>query len=243
VRTILILIALLSTTAPATAAQFFGTDRLVRVHIDDGAVPGATDEVRILDQQGDFVETREIFVDHDGAGAYSNHALAGQQSGIGGAAVTFIGSVDASGTSDAGGPDSTAETFLEVDFTLDVSESFTLRGDYDLVLGNGSVSLQVDLLGGGVSFVSASSDDLFEDHGALDYAGTLEPGNYTLAIRLFSLGENLPSGSNLGGGSVALRNFALLLEPVVVPEPGTALLVGLGLLAATARRNRTPVAR
>jgi hypothetical protein len=234
----ILIAALLLTAAPATAAQFNGTDRYVRVHVDDGAAPGADDEIRILDQQGDFNETREVTVDHPGPGAYSSNARADQGSGIGGAVVTFVGSADASGTSDDGGPNATAETFLRVDFSLSVSESFTLTGDYDLVLGNGSVSLAVNLAGGGVSFLSASSDDLFEDHGSLDYAGTIEPGDYSLTIQLIALDENLPTGSDPGAASVALRNFILVLEPVVVPEPGTALLVGLGLLATASRRSR-----
>jgi hypothetical protein len=152
-------------------------------------------------------------------------------------AVSFFGRAEASGTSEGGGPDSTGETRLEVDFTLAVSESFTIRGDYDLELGNGEVSLLVELLGGGVSFLAGSEADLFEDHGALDYAGTLPPGDYTLTIHLFALGENRPPGSNLGGASVALQNFSLLLEPV--PEPGTALLIALGLLAVASRKSRT----
>jgi hypothetical protein len=94
----------------------------------------------------------------------------------------------------------------------------------------------VTLFGGGVSFLTASGDDLFEDHGSLDYAGTLEPGNYTLTIELFALDENLPLDSDLGGASVALQNFILLLEPVNVPEPGTALLVALGLVLVTSRK-------
>jgi hypothetical protein len=235
-----LLIALLLLTAgPASAASFFGSDRSVRAHVDDGQIPGATEEAVILDQLADFIEAREVFVQHDGAGAYSNQARAEQQSSIGGAVVSFFGSAAASGTSESGGPDSTGETRLEVDFTLDISESFTLHGDYDLELGNGEASLRVELLGGGVSFLSASGDDLFEDHGSLDYAGTLEPGNYTLTIHLLALGENRPLGSNLGGASVALQNFILILEPVSVPEPGTAALVALGLAAAASRRGRT----
>jgi hypothetical protein len=231
----LLITLLMLAAGPAAAASFFGSDRTVRAHVDDGQVPGATEEITTLDQGGDFVETREVSVQHDGAGAYSSHALAEQQSLIGGASVSFFGQVEASGTSEDGGPDSTAESRLEVDFTLDVSESFTIRGDYDLELGSGEVSLRVTLFGGGVSFLTASGDDLFEDHGALDYAGTLEPGNYTLTIELFALDENLPLGSDLGGASVELQNFILVLEPVNVPEPGTALLVALGLAALASR--------
>lgn len=238
-RTLLIA-ALLLTSAPASAATFFASDRLIRAQIDDGAAPGALDETQILDQFGDFIDAREVTVVHDGDGAYSNHARAEQQSAVGGAVVTFIGSAAASGTSDSGGPNSRAETSLRVDFTLDISEAFTLHGDYDMSLGNGSVSLAVNLSGGGVSFLSASSDDLFESGGSLDYAGTIEPGNYTLTISLVALDENLGAGSDLGGALVSLENFILVLEPVVVPEPGIALLVGLGLLAVTAHGKRTP---
>lgn len=229
---------LLLAAGPAAAASFFGTDRSVRVHVDDGQIPGASDEATILDQLGEFFETREVLVEHDGVGAYTNDARAEQQSSIGGVAVSLFGRAEASGTSEGGGPDSTGETRLEVDFTLDVSESFTIGGDYDLELGNGEVSLRVELLGGGVSFQSASDEDGFEDHGALDFAGTLEPGSYTLLVRLFALGENRPPGSNLGGASVALENFLLLLEPVVVPEPGTATLVALGLVGVASRKRR-----
>lgn len=235
----LLIAVLLLIADPAAAASFFGTARSVRAHIDDGQIPGASEEATILDQLGDFVETREVFIDHEGVGAYSNEARGEQQSSIGGVVVTFFGHAEASGISEGGGPDSTGETRLAVDFTLDVSESFAIRGDYDLELGNGEVSLRMELLGGGVSFLSASADDLFENHGALDFAGTLPPGNYTLTIYLFALGENRPLGSNLGGASVALQDFSLLLEPVTVPEPSTAPLVALGLVAVASRKRRT----
>lgn len=236
-RALLISVLLLA-PGPAEAASFFETDRSVRVHIDDGQAPGASDEATILDQLGEFFEKREVFVEHDGDGAYSNRARAGQQSSIGGVAVSLFGRVEASGIGEGGGPDSTGETRLEVDFTLDVSESFTIGGDYDLELGNGEVSLRVELLGGGVSFLSASEEDGFEDHGTLDYAGTLEPGSYTLLVRLFALGEDRPPGSDAGGASVALDSFILLLEPVVVPEPGTSTLVALGLVGLASRTRR-----
>jgi hypothetical protein len=241
----ILIAALLLAAHPAAAASFVGSDRSVRAHIADGQVPGVTEESILLDQLGDFVDEREAFVAHDGIDPYSNQARAEQQSGIGGTVVTFLGSAEASGTSAAGGPDSVAEARLLVGISLDVSESFTIGGEYDLELGNGEVSLRVELLGGGVSFLSSSTTDLFESHGTLAYAGTLEPGNYTFAIHLVARAENRALGSNLGGASVELRNLALILEPVNVPEPGTALLVALGLAtgaaaprAARGRRRR-----
>ena len=148
---ILLALALVLAAAPAEAASFFSADRSVRAHIDDGAIPGATEEMSFLDQGGDFVETREVTVEHDGAGAYSNHARADQQSNIGGASVSFLGSVDASGTSESGGPDSSAETRLEVDIVLDQSEAFSLTGAFEIELGNGEVALEVSLSGAGVT--------------------------------------------------------------------------------------------
>ena len=228
---------------PMNAASFQGADRLLRAHVDDGQVPGVTDETTILDQLGDLVDTREAFVEHDGVGAYSSHARADHQSGIGGAAVTLAAELAASGTSEDGGPNAIASTRLEVDFDLSISEAFTLFGEYDLELGDGEVSLQVQLLGGGVSFLSASSADLFEDHGVLAYSGTLEPGSYTLVVDLFALDENRGTGLDLGGASVSLRNLALLLEPVNVPEPGTALLFALGLVGVASRRPPRPLSK
>lgn len=134
-------------------------------------------------------------------GGYANHAQAEQQSLVGGVSVGFFGFVEGSGTSDGGGPDSIGETKLEVDIVLDVSESFTLEGEYALELGNGEVALEVQFAGGGVFFMSASDEDLFQHEGTLDYAGTLEPGTYRLAIRVYALGHNFAPGSNLGGGS------------------------------------------
>jgi hypothetical protein len=227
VRIVLLMLA----AGPVEAATFQSTDRLIRVHVDDGQAPGVTDETTILDQLGDLVDTREASVLHEGAGAYASQARAEHQSSVGGAAVTFAAELAVSGTSEEGGPNAIASTRLEVDFDLSISESFTLSGEYDLELGDGEVSLQVQLLGGGVSFLSASGADLFEDHGLLAYSGTLEPGSYTFVVDLFALDENRVAGLDLGGASVSLRNLGLFLEPVNVPEPGTAPLVALGLAA------------
>jgi hypothetical protein len=233
----LLAIAFLLAAAPASAASFFSADRSVRAHIDDGEIPGATQESSFLDQLGDFVEAREVSVEHDGVGGYSNQARAEHQSNIGGVGVSLFAFVQGTGTSESGGPDSAGETRLEVDIVLDESESFSLTGDYELELGNGEVALEVQLLGGGVSFVSASNEDLFQDSGTLNFVGTIEPGTYTLAIRLFALGQNFAAGSNLSGGSVRLQNFNLTLAPI--PEPGTAGLIAMGIVALGARRRAT----
>jgi hypothetical protein len=232
----LLALAFLLAAAPASAASFFSADRSVWAHIDDGQIPGATEEISILDQLGDFVETREVSVEHDVVGGYSNHARAEQQSNIGGVGISLFALVEGSGTSDGGGPDSAGETRLEVDIVLDESESFSLTGAFEIELGSGEVALEVELLGAGVQFVSASDEDLFQHSGTLDFVGTIEPGTYTLAIRLFALGHNL--GSN-AGGSVRLENFTLLLAPI--PEPGTGGLIALGLVVLGARKHSTRI--
>jgi hypothetical protein len=62
-------------------------------------------------------------------------------------------------------------------------------------------------------------------------------------VDLFALDENRGTGLDLGGASVSLRNLALLLEPVNVPEPGTALLVALGLVGVASRRPPRPLSK
>lgn len=91
---------------------------------------------------------------------------------------------------------------------------------------------------GGVSLQGPSANFLFKDE-SFDVSGfLLLPGDYNLTGRVSLIADSPPG--MYGGVSGVAEQFSLecTLTPVVVPEPCTLVLLGMGTVTLVYRRVR-----
>lgn len=160
------------------------------------------------------------------AGQNSSVDPAGHFSGTGGASVGFSALL-----SDA----VFATSLFTVTFDLVTAHDYTLTGLIDANL-DGSLGIAEVALAG----VPGSPFNV-TDFGALglNESGTLGPGSYILSVfaQIDNGGITTP-GAFVGGSTFYTFDFQLTDTATPVAEPGTLLVLGIGLLAVPAMRMR-----
>ena len=128
-----------------------------------------------------------------------------------------------------------AVSMMSISFDLVTAHDYTLSGLLDANLDGSLGIAQIALIGG------PGSPFTVTDFGALGIndTGTLGPGSYTLSVfaQIDNGGITTP-GAFVGGTTFYTFDFQLTDTATPVAEPGTLLLVAMGLFAVPAMRMR-----
>ena len=123
--------------------------------------------------------------------------------------------------------------FITISFVADPGFEVVLHG-FDLATFSGSDDT-IDLVGVGVAPLSSS---LFEDTNAVISATTSTVYNFLTPLQDSELVITIDA-RNIGGLSDNIGIDNITFSQVAIPEPSSALLLGLGALGIVARRRRT----
>jgi hypothetical protein len=184
---------------------------------------------------GDYPDYPDCITDSDadapapGASVFDATAVAGAQSAsqnsmLRGASMSGSGSVSAYGVGEMGMGSSSAMSLFLVRFQLAEASAFDLSASLESGVGAFLGYLDLRVADGG----SVYYQQLWEGTPVIDESGVLSAGDYELEI----------IGTAWSG---EYGNGAWQFDFTVVPEPHTALLLGLGLTAAALCRRSSQV--
>ena len=217
--------SLLVVTAPAPVLAISYTSASRSIHAFDSSL--STNALGAWANSVHGTAVGQIFENGELLEWDQSFAVASQTSDLGEHEITFAATLFGGVPDFAPGP--RAESSLLVSFVLHQPADFVAAGLYDASGGGGSQGYFLLSLIGSEGPILSITDQPAQISGGIsgqfEESGILPAGAYTLSLVFGGWGRY-----DLDG----LSTFSLAL--VTIPEPGTALLLGLGLLALARRR-------
>lgn len=208
----------------------------------DNPAPLQFTETAVPSSFGDTLTANASLSDNDGPSTANLSTMIGVDISQTGPTVTVEMDLNYAGSQTAS-PGSAADDFdranaegsalIELIFNLDQDYNYSFDAPGAQASGSSRLELRFDLAGGGEAF-DVSLDNQAQD---LGFNGVLPAGNgYKIVI---NVNDSNNLGSADGSSATSLADFSdakLVLTPV--PEPTSAILLGMGGLLLTRRRRR-----
>jgi hypothetical protein len=230
-----VMIALGSSSASAISVVLLSQDRSIHASAS-GCGPSPEEIVCGSDSDSDAAVGFDVFDSAVSASAPNGSAFASQLSTLTSTLISAsvhtngFGSWFADGLTGSG----SARSVFRVAFSAAEAVPYTIQGSLlagELSRsGSGAVTIALRVSGGGVLWETNGGSGL---PSLIEFgrSGTLAPGDYILEASAFSAGSAEPAFNSSGGG---VADFSF--EFSIVPEPSTAMVLGLGLALLGLRR-------